>query len=114
MSKFFLMPSPSIFFIGCDRLKDSLKSSQENSDRHSQTPFSFDLPEKQADLTITQKNRQAFMADLSLSVNAKNITNIIADSLKHFGIHLLTLGKKVRNVHEVLKVNNQLEVTSKK
>lgn len=86
-------------------------------DRDSLTKTPFDQSESETDRTITQKIRQAIMADDSLSTNAKNIKIITIKGVVKLRGPVASpqekdaIAKKVHDVQGIVKVDNQLEVT---
>lgn len=73
--------------------------------------------ESEADRAITQKIRQAIMADDSLSINAKNIKIVTMNGVVTLRGPVASLQekdlitKKVTAIQGVVRVDNQLEVT---
>lgn len=130
MKNFLLMTTLSLTLVACERQDkpnnnppvsekdydyDNTEHNVRDRDSNAKTPF--DQSESSADLTITQKIRQAIMSDSSLSTNAKNI-KIITNK----GVVTLrgpvsssnekdAIAKKVKDVQGIVKVNNELEVT---
>lgn len=88
-------------------------------DRDDQSPTPFNQSESKADLTITQKIRQAVMADKSLSTDAKNVKIITINGVVTLrgpvasDSEKANIEKKASQVSGVTKVNNQLEVAQK-
>src|ERR1700738_3854393 len=82
MRKIFLLMMLSLTLMACDR-SDRPSNPQANQDydntgnnvrdRNSMTVTPLDQSESESDRKITQKIRQAIVADDSLSTNAKNI-----------------------------------------
>jgi hyperosmotically inducible protein len=126
--KVFLLMVLSLTLIGCeqndqtnnphlnDRDNDNTEKNIRDRDSRAKTPL--DQSETEADRTITQKIRQAIMSDAALSTKAKNIKIItvkgivtlrgpVANSQEKDAI-----AKKAGQVQGIVKVENQLEVTS--
>ncbi len=130
MKKILLLAVFSLVLVACDRPKDRPNADRNTSssynadntavnarDRNMTTPTSFNQSENEADRAITQKIRQAIMADNSLSNNAKNIKIITSN-----GVVILRgpvasnaekelIMRKINGMHGITRVNNNLEVT---
>lgn len=127
MKTVFLMAMVALTLVGCDREnhpnhhttmgKDNDNTGKNVRDRDSMTKTPLDQSESEADRTITQKIRQAIVADSGLSTNAKNIKIITINGLVTLRGPVASpqekdaILRKVSEVHGVLKVDNQLEVT---
>ncbi|OJV08120.1 MAG: hypothetical protein BGO14_01490 [Chlamydiales bacterium 38-26] len=127
MKKFVLMTMLSLSLIGCDQQSKPNNPPQNGQDydntginvrdRDSNTKTPLNQSESDADRKITQKIRQAIMADDTLSTNAKNIKIItingvvtlrgpVANSQEKDAI-----ARKVTAIPGIIKVDNQLDVT---
>jgi hyperosmotically inducible periplasmic protein len=129
MKKFFLMTMLSLTLVACDRQdkpSNAPTSGQDYNndntgknirDRDSMAKTSGNQSESEADRTITQKIRQAVMADDSLSTNAKNIKIITIKGVVTLRGPVANaqekdaIARKVNGVHGVVEIDNQLEVT---
>lgn len=86
-------------------------------DRNFMTLTPGDQSESAADRTITQRIRQAIMADNSLSTNAQNIKIITINGVVTLRGPVLNAAErdailsKVKSIQGTMKVDNQLEVT---
>lgn len=86
-------------------------------DRESSALTPFNQSESQADLNVTQKIRQAIMADSTLSTNAKNIKIITIHGVVTLRGPVANtrekdnIANKVSSVIGVQRVDNQLEIT---
>lgn len=86
-------------------------------DRDSSALTPFDQSESKADLNVTQKIRQAIMADSTLSTNAKNIKIITINGVVTLRGPVANtrekdnIANKVSSVNGVKRVDNQLEIT---
>lgn len=86
-------------------------------DRDGSTLTSGDQSESEADRSISQKVRQAIMADDNLSTNAKNVKVITVNGVVTLRgpvasvVEKESVGKKASGVQGVSRVDNQIEVT---
>lgn len=126
MSRFFLMAIFSLALTACDTHDKPLNTShaQEDADNtgrnvrdRDNTLTPGDQSESEADRTLTQKIRQALMADKALSSNGKNVKIMtingvvtlrgpVANSQERDDI-----ARKVKNIQGIARIDNQLEVT---
>lgn len=127
MKKFFLLMMLSLTMVACERQdkpnnpplsgQDYDNTGKNIRDRDSKTLTPFDQSESESDRTITQKIRQAIMADDSLSTNAKNIKIITIQGVVTLrgpvasSREIDAIVSKVNDVQGIVKVDNQLEVT---
>lgn len=85
-------------------------------DRSGTTVTSGDQSESEADRTISQRIRQAIMADDSLSTNAKNVKVITINGVVVLRGPVFSsaekeaIAKKVAEIQGVSRVDNQIEV----
>lgn len=128
MMKFFLMTMLSLTLIACERQdkpnnppssgQDYDNTGRNIRDRDSMTKTPLDQSESESDRTITQKIRQAIMADSSLSTNAKNIKIITIQGVVTLRGPVASsqekdaIAKKVNDIQGIVRVDNQIEVTS--
>lgn len=127
MKNFFLLTMLALTLIACDRQDNSRTNTPPNEldsdntgrnvrDRDSRAKTPLDQSESEEDRTITQKIRQAIMADDSLSTNAKNIKIItikrvvtlrgpVASSQEKDAI-----ARKVNDIRGIERVDNQIEI----
>lgn len=126
MKNLFLLAMLSITLIACDRQdrpnhpprseQDVDNTGRNVRDRDSAAITTMDQSETELDRTITQKIRQAIMSDNSLSTNAKNIKIVTINGIVTLRGPVASpqekdaIVKKVNEVKEGLKVDNQLEV----
>lgn len=88
-------------------------------DQNANAKGPFDQSESEADRTVTQKIRQAIMADNSLSTNAKNIKIITINGVVTLRGPVANaqekdnIAQKVKNIQGIVKVDNQLEINKK-
>lgn len=86
-------------------------------DRNGTTLTSGDQSESELDRAISQKIRQAVMADDSLSTNAKNVKVITVNGVVTLRgpvssiVEKEAIGRKATGVQGVSRVDNQIEVT---
>lgn len=129
MKKILLMAMLSLTLMACERQErpnnppptgqeyDNDNTGKNVRDRDSTTKTPFDQSESEEDRTITQKIRQAIMADSALSTNAKNIKIITIE-----GVVILrgpvassqekdAILRKASNIQGITRIDNQLEVT---
>ena len=98
-----------------DQDNDNTGKNVRDRDESARTPL--DQSENAADRTITQKIRQAIIADDSLSMNAKNIKIITLNGVVTLrgpvasAMEKDNIARKVSEVAGILKVDNQLEIT---
>ena len=127
MKIFFLMTMLSLTLIACDRQdkpnnppsseQDYDNTGKNIRDRDSMTKTPLDQSESEADRKITQKIRQAIMSDGSLSTDAKNIKIITVNGVVTLRGPVSNsqekdaIARKVNDVHGIVKVDNQLEIT---
>lgn len=131
MKKIFLLAMLSLTMVACDRQDkpkhlppsdreqtyDNDNTGKNIRDRDSMTKTPGDQSESEADRTITQKIRQAIMADDSLSTNAKNIKIITINGVVTLRGPVANsqekevIARKVNGVRGISRVDNQLEVT---
>lgn len=127
MSKIFLMIMLSLTLMACDRQdypnnppqsrQDFDNTGKNVRDRDSMIKTPMDQSESEMDRTITQKIRQAVMADDSLSTNAKNVKIITINGVVTLRGPVASaqekdaIAKKANEVKGVVKVENQLDVT---
>ncbi|MGH7873154.1 MAG: BON domain-containing protein [Candidatus Binatia bacterium] len=117
---------------GCSKKDDVSKNNQSNQsaavapdnsgrnerDRDNATKTAGDQSESEADRTISQKVRQAIVADDSLSTNAKNVKIITVDGVVTLRgpvkneTEKNNIDAKARQVAGVKNVENQLEIAS--
>jgi hypothetical protein len=128
MKKIFFIMTMSLALVGCNNQDTKLKNNQTEGherdntginvrDRNQATKTPLDQSENEGDRAITQKIRQAIMADDSLSTNAKNIKIITVNGVVTLRGPVANqqekdaIAKKVNNVQGIFKVENQLDVT---
>lgn len=127
MTKFLLMSMLALTFFSCDRQTrpnavatgdyDSDNTGRNVRDRDYDTKTSFDQSESTADRTITQRIRQALIADDSLSTNAKNIKIITINGVVTLRGPVASfqekdaIAQKINNIDGIAKLDNQLEIT---
>ncbi len=130
MKRYFLMGILALTVVACDRPKeaynlpanthdtDNTGMSTRGSDSTTLTPS--DQSETASDRAITQKIRQALMDDNFLSTNAKNIKIITVNGVVTLRGPVLnaqekeTIARKAMAVQGVIRVDNQLDVTTSK
>lgn len=116
----------SLTLVACDRPdhpnNPSVQQDNDNTgknvrDRDFKTKTPMDQSENEVDRTITQKIRQAIIADDALSTNAKNIKIITVDGVVTLRGPVANsqekenIANKVKNVAGISRVDNQLEIT---
>ena len=128
MKNFFLMTLLTLTLIGCENrdrpnnpppppTAQNDNTEKNVRDRDSTTLTPLDQSESEADRTITQKIRQAIIADGALSTNAKNIKIITIKGVVTLRGPVANtqekdaIAKKVKDVQGIVKVDNQLEIT---
>lgn len=127
VKNFFLLVFLSLSLIACERQdKPSTANPQEYDndntgknirDRDSMNKTSFDQSESEADRTITQKIRQAIVADKALSTDAKNIKIITIKGVVTLRGPVASseekeaIARKINDVKGIVRVDNKLEVT---
>lgn len=127
MKKLFLIPVISLVAVSCDRhdtvqnppahVQDHDNTGKNIRDRDSLTKTPLDQSENEVDRTITQKIRQAIVADDALSTNAHNIKIITIKGVVTLRGPVASLeekeaiARKVSGVQGIVRVDNQLEVT---
>jgi hyperosmotically inducible protein len=125
MVKILLLTVFSLILIACNRndRPNTLSQTELDSDntginirdRDSMAKTPFDQSESEADRTITQKIRQALMADNSLSTNAKNIKIITNDGVVTLRGPVANarendaILRKINAIRGIERVDNQLE-----
>jgi hyperosmotically inducible periplasmic protein len=128
MKNLLLLAMLSLTLVACDR-QDRPNNSAVNReeynndntgknvrDRDYKTITPLDQSENERDLTITQKIRQALIADNALSINAKNIKIITINGVVTLrgpvdsDQERAAIVNKVNNVQGIAKLDNQLEV----
>jgi hyperosmotically inducible periplasmic protein len=130
MKNYFLLLMLSFALIGCDgqnkpsnpisNTEDYDNTGKNIRDRDSTKKGPLDQSENEDDLAITQKIRQAIMADDSLSTNAKNIKIITINGVVTLRGPVASpqekdaIVKKVKEIDGIEKVENQLEFTRQK
>ena len=117
---------------GCSKKDDVSKSDQssqsaavapDNSgrnerDRNNATKTAGDQSESEADRTISQKIREAIVADDSVSTNGKNVKIITVDGVVTLrgpvksATEKTNVGAKAQQVAGVKNVENQLEIAN--
>jgi hyperosmotically inducible protein len=128
MKKLFLLTILSLSLVSCDRNdkprdNDGKVEAPDNTgrnvrDRDSKAVTPLDQSENEGDRTITQRIRQAIVANKNLSTNAKNIKIVtvngivtlrgpVADSRERDMI-----GRIVNDTPGIVRVDNQLEITN--
>lgn len=126
MKKLLLLSCLSVLLTACDsgshnngsRNVKTDNTERNVRDRSGETLTPADQSESEGDRTITQKIRQALVADDALSTNAKNIKIITIDRVVTLrGVvnseqELNTILNKIQDVQNISKVNNLLEVKS--
>lgn len=126
MKKVLLLTMFALTFFACDRQdkKHTVAVNEEDvdntgkniRDRDSRTLTPIDQSESEQDRTITQKIRQALIADSALSTNAKNIKVITINGVVTLRGPVASaqekevIAKKIAEVRGVTRVNNQLEI----
>jgi osmotically-inducible protein OsmY len=125
MKKIFLITMLSLTVVACDRHdKPSNLASQDYDnternvrDRDASAKTPLDQSETEADRAITQRIRQAIMADSSLSTNAKNIKIITIHGVVTLRGPIAsaqekeTIARKINNIQGIVRIENQLDVT---
>lgn len=131
MKKILLLTMASLTFFACDRpekersveehtvevREDADNTAKNVIDRDSRTLTPLDQSESTEDRTITQKIRQALIADSALSVNAKNIKVITVKGVVTLRGPVANaqekemIARKIANVPGVKRVDNNLEIT---
>lgn len=124
MYKILLILITSLTCVGCDRQdsahvrdRDADNTERNVRDRDSNTKTPMNQSESEADRTITQRIRQALMADDSLSTNAKNVKIITIGGVVTLRGPVGSsqekdiVARKAKDVAGVSQVDNQLEVT---
>jgi hyperosmotically inducible protein len=93
-------------------------SAQNERDRNDATKTSGDQAENEADRTISQKIRQAVVADDSVSTNGKNVKIITSDGTVTLRGPVKSeqektnIAAKAQQVAGVKRVDNQLEIAN--
>ncbi len=106
-----------------DQTNQSATAAPDNTgrnerDRDNATKTAGDQSENEADRTISQKVRQAIVADDSLSTNAKNVKIITVDGVVTLRgpvkseAEKKNIDAKARQIAGVKNVENQLEIAS--
>lgn len=104
-------PNPPLGEVDFDNTRNNVR------DRDAMAKTPFDQLENETDRTITQKIRQAIMADGALSMNAKNIKIITINGVVTLRGPVASsqekdmIARKVKAVQGITQVDNQLEVT---
>lgn len=123
-----LIAALSVVLVSCENRKeqpgspaqteyDSDNTARNVRDRDSMAKTSFDQSESTMDRTVTQKIRQALMADDALSTNAKNIKVITINGVVTLRGPVANLQekeeivRKVSNIQGINRLDDQLEVT---
>lgn len=125
MMKLILFPLFSLALVACSQQdkpntpaatgQDYDNTKHNARDRDSLTKTPLDQSESKIDRTITQKIRQALMADETLSTNAKNIKIITIDGVVTLRGPVNSLEekeliiKKLNGVVDIVRVDDQLE-----
>lgn len=129
MNKFMLLAVLSLALVGCDRHEPTARNTTSTNgidndntgknvrDRDLNTITPDDQLENEADRTITQKIRQALLADESLTANAKNIKVVTINGVVTLrgpvasAAEKEAIARKLTSISGIQRVDNQLEIT---
>lgn len=98
-------------------VEDNDNTGKNVRDRDSATKTPLDQSESESDRTITQRIRQAIMADSALSTNAKNIKIITIKGVVTLRGPVANaqekdaIARKINDIPGILEVDNKLEIT---